>query len=50
MKDASAVADTRLIDAIESISEGFALFDADDRLVLCNKQVLKNCMPTPTPT
>ncbi len=26
----------RLIDAIERISEGFALFDADDRLVLCN--------------
>jgi signal transduction histidine kinase/DNA-binding response OmpR family regulator/HAMP domain-containing protein len=33
----------RLIDAIESISEGFALYDADDRLVLCNtryRQVL----------
>jgi len=26
----------RLIDAIESISEGFAFFDADDRLELCN--------------
>jgi len=26
----------RLIDAIESISEGFSLFDADDRLVVCN--------------
>jgi class 3 adenylate cyclase/PAS domain-containing protein len=26
----------RLIDAIESISEGFALYDAGDRLVLCN--------------
>ncbi|WP_210880212.1 ATP-binding protein [Roseovarius autotrophicus] len=26
----------RLIDAIESISEGFAFYDADDRLVLCN--------------
>ena len=26
----------RLLDAIEAISEGFALFDADDRLVLCN--------------
>lgn len=30
-------AEERLIDAIESISGGFALFDADDRLVLCNK-------------
>jgi serine phosphatase RsbU (regulator of sigma subunit)/GAF domain-containing protein/HAMP domain-containing protein len=26
----------RLVDAIESISEGFALYDADDTLVLCN--------------
>jgi PAS domain S-box-containing protein len=30
-------AEARLIDAIESISGGFALFDADDRLVLCNQ-------------
>jgi adenylate cyclase len=28
----------RLIDAIESISEGFALYDRDDRLVLCNSR------------
>ena len=28
----------RLIDAIESINEGFALYDADDRLVLCNSR------------
>jgi PAS domain S-box-containing protein len=26
----------RLTDAIETISEGFSLFDADDRLVVCN--------------
>jgi len=26
----------RLVDALESISEGFFLFDSDDRLVLCN--------------
>jgi len=31
-----AAAQQRLIDAIESSSEGFALFDAEDRLVLCN--------------
>ena len=31
-----AEARQRLIDAIESISEGFALFDAEDRLVLSN--------------
>jgi adenylate cyclase len=28
----------RLVEAIESISEGFSLYDADDRLVLCNRQ------------
>lgn len=28
----------RLIDAIESISEGFSLYDADDRLVICNSR------------
>lgn len=27
---------TRLRDAIESLSDGFALFDAEDRLLLCN--------------
>ena len=29
----------RLHDAVESISEGFALFDADERLVLCNSRM-----------
>lgn len=28
----------RLIDAIESINEGFALYDAEDRLILCNSR------------
>jgi hypothetical protein len=28
----------RLVDALESIWEGFALYDADDRLVLCNSR------------
>lgn len=40
LAEAHGVADAarmRLRDAIESIDEGFALFDADDRLVLCNK-------------
>ena len=27
---------TRLIDAIETISEGFSLYDAEDKLILCN--------------
>jgi adenylate cyclase len=33
-----AEARQRLIDAIESISEGFALYDSEDRLVLCNSR------------
>ncbi len=32
----AAIAQSRLIDAIESIPQGFLLTDADDRLVLCN--------------
>jgi PAS domain S-box-containing protein len=31
-------AQTRLVDAIESASDGFALYDADDRLVVCNSK------------
>jgi adenylate cyclase len=39
-KNLREVADARqrLIDAIESINEGFALYDADDRLILCNSR------------
>ena len=33
-----ATARQRLVDAIESIFEGFALYDRDDRLVLCNSR------------
>lgn len=33
-------AQTRLMEAIESISEGFALFDRDDTLVLCNSRFI----------
>lgn len=32
---------TLLRDAIESLSDGFALFDKDDRMVLCNRAFLK---------
>jgi signal transduction histidine kinase/CheY-like chemotaxis protein len=35
---------TRLVEAIENINEGFVLFDADDRLVLCN-QHYRDCYP-----
>jgi two-component system NtrC family sensor kinase len=31
----------RLLDAIESFSEGFALWDAEDRLVMCNARYLE---------
>ena len=42
----------RLTDAIESISEGFSLYDADDRLV-CNSnysELLWHGLPAPTPS
>ncbi len=39
-KEAAETAQTRLAEAIESVNEGFALFDADDRLVLCNRTYL----------
>ena len=28
----------QLVEALESMSEGFSLYDADDRLVLCNRR------------
>ena len=37
-RQAAAAAEQRLIDAIEAIPEGFALYDAEDRLVLCNRR------------
>lgn len=35
-EDAKRRSEQRLVDAIETISEGFACYDADDRLVVCN--------------
>ncbi len=40
-KQQTETAQTRLMEAIESISEGFALFDRDDGLVLCNSRFLE---------
>jgi PAS domain-containing protein len=37
-RDKATQAQTRLTDALESISEGFFLFDSDDRMVLCNSR------------
>jgi len=41
LADRSAKADARLRDAIEAISEAFVLWDADNRLVVCNSRFLK---------
>jgi two-component system, cell cycle sensor histidine kinase PleC len=38
LAEASQTADIRLRDAIEAISEAFVLWDASDRLVLCNRK------------
>ena len=37
-RDRAATAQEVLIDAIESLTDAFGLFDADDRLVLCNRK------------
>jgi PAS domain-containing protein len=38
------VAQRRFDDALQSMAEGFALFDADERLVYCNQRYL-DCFP-----
>ncbi len=45
-------AETHLIDALESIPQGVALFDADDRLILCNRSyrdIVANGRVSPEP-
>ena len=37
-RDEATAARRRLTDALESISEGFFLFDVEDRLVVCNSR------------
>ena len=39
-------AHARLITALETITQGFALFDAEDRLVMCNRQYLDKTAAT----
>ncbi|WP_245416107.1 PAS domain-containing sensor histidine kinase [Microvirga sp. 17 mud 1-3] len=41
LEEKTARADARLHDAIEAISEAFVLWDANNRLVLCNSKFLK---------
>jgi PAS domain S-box-containing protein len=36
-KERAEAAEARLLDALETMSEGFVLFDANDQLVLCNR-------------
>lgn len=40
-KSQTEMVQTRLMEAVESISEGFVHFDADDRLVLCNTKFIE---------
>ena len=37
----------RLTDAIETISEGFSLYDADDKLIMCNSRYKTFLLRTP---
>ncbi len=37
-EERAATAHARLLDAVDTISEGFVLFDAEDRLVICNER------------
>lgn len=37
-RDAAERATTRLVDAIEALPDGFAVFDGEDRLILCNQR------------
>ncbi|UEM04837.1 PAS-domain containing protein [Skermanella rosea] len=39
-KEMAETVQARLAEAIESVNEGFALFDGDDRLVMCNGKYL----------
>ncbi|MEX2642025.1 MAG: PAS-domain containing protein [Acetobacterales bacterium] len=40
-------AERRLYDAFESISDGFALYDSDERLVLCNREWMSESRADP---
>jgi PAS domain S-box-containing protein len=40
--EALKTSEARLSDAIEGISEGFAIFDAEDRLIRCNEEYRKS--------
>lgn len=37
-----------LVRAVNSMSDGFVMFDADDRIILCNQRRWSGCMPKPS--
>lgn len=37
----AALAQQRLVDAVEALSQGFVLFDSDDKVVMCNRRFLE---------
>ena len=41
-RDHAAAAQAALVDAIESLTDAFGLFDAEDRLVLCNRRYARS--------
>ena len=41
-RDQAAAAQAALVDAIESLTDAFGLFDAEDQLVLCNRRYARN--------
>jgi PAS domain S-box-containing protein len=48
-QDALARAESRLTDAIEAMSDGFILYDAEDRLVLWNSAIEREDIGAPAP-
>jgi PAS domain S-box-containing protein len=44
-EEQAAAASTRLLSSIEGLAEGIAIFDAEDRLVLCNERYRAICAP-----
>jgi len=45
--EAKELAESQLFDAVENIEQGFALFDADDRLVVFNERYRQDLAPLP---
>lgn len=45
--EAKELAESQLFDAVENIDQGFALFDADDRLVVFNERYRQDLAPLP---